>query len=101
MAGYSLWVIPCRKIDLLQLVLEIMIVIEGYVGVDPAKAKSLEQMRLPEVADIIIDAAGLNPARYRPDIADQYDEEADCTEDLQEFHLCLGDRHFGNALQDY
>ena len=54
-----------------------MIIVEGDVGVDAANAKSVEQMRLPQVADIVIDAAGFDPAGYRPDIADEDDEESD------------------------
>ena len=64
MARKSLYVIPFRKIDLLQLVLEIMIVVEGDVGVDATEAKSVEQMRLPQIADIVIDPAGFDPAGY-------------------------------------
>ena len=44
-------------------VLEIMIVVEGDVGVDAAETEPLEQMRLPQIADIVIDPAGFAPAR--------------------------------------
>ena len=52
----------------------------------------VEQMRLPEIADIVIDPAGLAPARHRPDIAgcDQKAEQA--VEDLGGPQLAGDDR---------
>src|SRR5262245_35610962 len=88
MARSSLRITPFRKIDLLQLVLEIVIVVEVNVGVDATKTKSVEQMRLPQVTDIVVDAAGFDPAGYRPNIAEQHDEEANRTKNFQEFHSC-------------
>ena len=54
---------PFRVADRLQAVLEIVIVIEGDVGIDAAEAEPLEQMRLPKIADVVINAAVFAPAR--------------------------------------
>ena len=78
--------VPFRIADRLQLVLEIVVVVENDVGIDAAKAVFLEQMRLPQIADVIIDAAAFAPARHRPDIARQHREQAEAAEEPENFH---------------
>jgi len=63
-----------------------VVVIPGDVGVEAAKPEPLEQMRLPEIADVVIDCAGLGPGGDRPDIAGQHHQKAEAAVDRQEFH---------------
>src|SRR5947208_2485195 len=84
--GDPLYIIPFRKADRLQLVLDIVIVIIGDVGIDSAEAEPVEQMRLPEIADVVINAAAFAPARHRRDIARQHREQAQAAEKPEEFH---------------
>ena len=71
---------PFRVADRLQAVLEIVIVVEGDAGIDAAEAEPLEQMRLPQIADVVIDAAALAPARDVSDVARQHQQEAETAE---------------------
>ena len=64
-------IVPGRKADRLQLGSEIVIVIARDVGVEAVEAETLEQMRLPQIADVVIDSARFAPARNRPDVAGQ------------------------------
>jgi hypothetical protein len=79
-AGNSRWVIPFRKVDLPQLVLEIVVVVENDAGIDAAEARFLEQMRPPQIADVGVDAAA-----FAPDIARQHREQAEAAKQPEEF----------------
>ncbi len=86
-AGNSLWVVPFRKADRLQFIDEIMIIVARDVGVEPAGSEFLEQMRLPEIADVVIHPAALVPARYRPDVARQHQQKAEAANKPEGFQL--------------
>ena len=44
------------------------------------QAESLEQMRLPQIADVVVDAAAFAPARDRPDVARQHQKATEAAE---------------------
>lgn len=63
-----------------------MIVIPGDIRVQAAKPEFLEQMSLPQIADIVVNAAAFAPVRYRPHIAGEDGEQCETTENLEIFH---------------
>ncbi|MGY4485943.1 hypothetical protein ACVWWR_005134 [Bradyrhizobium sp. LM3.2] len=69
---------PVRIADRLQLCFQIAIVVAGEAGVEALReTEPLEKMRLPQVADVVIDAAVLIPSQHRPEMAGQHREKQD------------------------
>jgi hypothetical protein len=56
---------------------EIAVIVAIEIGINSAGPESLEQMGLPEVADIIVDAGSFGPGAHRPEIAEDDSEEND------------------------
>ena len=63
------------KANAAQLAGEILVVVFGDVGVEAGQTEALKQVRLPEIAEIVIYAAALAPARDRENIAREYREK--------------------------
>jgi hypothetical protein len=80
-------VVPGRKADLLQFRCQIVIVVAGDVGVEARQPKSLEQMRLTQIAHVVKDAARFVPARHRPQIARQNQRAKKAADGFQGDHL--------------
>ncbi len=85
-AGRHFWIVPVWIIDRLQFFGEIMIVIAGHIRVQAIKVVFLEQMGLPQIADVVVNAPALAPARYRPNIAGENGEQSETAEYLPVFH---------------
>src|SRR5215217_508315 len=64
-----------------------MIAIRRDIRVQALQSVALEEMRLPQVTDIIVDAANFVPAGDRPDIADENHQKSDAANSLPVFHL--------------
>ncbi|MEH2602047.1 hypothetical protein V1277_001424 [Bradyrhizobium sp. AZCC 1588] len=75
-------IIPVWEADFLQLAGEETIVVACDVGIEPVQTVFLEQMRLPQIADVIIDTAAFAPARNGPDVASQHRQEANGAKQL-------------------
>jgi hypothetical protein len=84
-AGIGVW--QGGRPDDAKLRREVTVVIAGDIRVETAEAEALEQMRLPQIADVVIDAAGLGPARHRPDLAREQQQAEQAANDLQRFHV--------------
>src|SRR6266567_5597378 len=78
-AGPADRILPFGEGNFLQLAFEITIVVPDRVGVEPTSTEALEQMRLPEIADVVIHTARLAPARHCRNVAGK-DREADQAE---------------------
>jgi hypothetical protein len=63
-----------------------MIVIAGDVRVQSDKSEFLEQMSLPQIADIVVNSAGFAPSRHRPNVAGEDDDESEPAKKFQQFH---------------
>src|SRR5262245_49365283 len=77
---------PCGIADVTQLAGEIAVVVLGDVGLEASEPEALEQMRLAQIADVVIDAAAFVPARDRQNIADENAKEEDADDDLCKLH---------------
>jgi hypothetical protein len=55
-------------------------------------SETLEQVRLPEIADVVVDAAALVPMRDQPHIVCQYQQKDDAEEYLEKLHRFIPDR---------
>ena len=60
---------------------------EAINRLSPLRKFALEEMRLPQIAHVVIDAAAFAPARHRPDIARQHREQTDAAEEPENFIL--------------
>src|SRR3954463_4597115 len=60
---------PCRVTDLSRECCKIMIVVAADIGIEPAQPEPLEQMSLPQIADIVIDPRSLGPMAHGPKVA--------------------------------
>ena len=94
MTGNSCWIVPPGKADRLQLVDEIVVIVAFDVGIESIEAELLEQMRLPQIADVVIDPAALAPARDGPDVAGQHQQKAEAANGFEKFHPA----HIGPAI---
>src|ERR1700749_2608276 len=66
-----------------------MVVIPGKIRVQAAKPESLEQMSLPQITDVVVDAATFIPARHRPDVARQHQKAYEAAGNLQIMHRVI------------
>jgi len=64
-----------------------MIVVAGNVGIEAGQSEPLEQVGLPQVADVVEDAARLVPARHRPQIAGENQQAKQAADGFQGIHL--------------
>src|ERR1700740_512456 len=69
-----------------------MVVIPGKIRVQAAKPKSLEQMSLPQITAIVVDAAAFIPARHRPDVAGRHHKAYETAGNLQIMHRVIPTR---------
>src|ERR1700733_5469962 len=63
-----------------------MVVIPGKIRVQALKPKPLEQMSLPQIADVVVNAAAVIPARHRPYIAGQHRKTYEAAGNFQMMH---------------
>jgi hypothetical protein len=45
---------------------KVAIVVSGYVGVKSTETETLKQVRLPQIADVIVNAGSFGPSPHRP-----------------------------------
>src|SRR5262249_32441963 len=50
------------------------------------QAEALVQVCLPQIAEVVIDAARFGPARHRPELAREQEQADKAAEDFQRFH---------------
>jgi hypothetical protein len=63
-----------------------VIVFKGDVRDQSGNSEFLEQMSLPQVADIVINPAGFAPIGHRPDVDGEDDDETEPAENFQKLH---------------
>src|SRR4051812_22735772 len=80
---------PCRVTDLSRECCKIMIVVAADIGIEPAQPESLEQMSLPQIADIVIDSRSLGPMAHGPKVA-RKDDQAKGTAKHLEYATVFG-----------
>ncbi len=77
-------VAPCDRLDLLHRGLEEAVVVACVIGVEAGDAEALEQVRLAQVAEVVVDAAALAPVQHRPGVAGEDRQEGDAEHQLQD-----------------
>src|ERR1700742_4926716 len=76
-----------------------MVVIPGNLRVQAAKPHPLEQMTLPQITDVVINAATFIPARHRPDVAGQHHKAYEAAGNLQITHRVIPARAIQNRCR--
>ena len=92
MAGRRRYVTPGGEFDIAELACEIVIVIISKIRIQPMPSETLEQMRLPKIADVVVDATTLVPMRDQLDIAYQYQQKDGAEEYFERLHRFISDR---------
>jgi hypothetical protein len=81
-----------------------MIVVPRDIRVQTVKPKSLEEMGLPQIADVVVNTAAFAPMGHRPNIAGKNGKEDETAKSLQIFHRipasCARTGRWNNRLLD-